>query len=77
MYDESAIDDESEKFKKYLKDFHVLDRFRKKMISQARSYVVMNADPRVAGLAYFSGWKYIDGESPRNEMCYIIIERPL
>ena len=80
MYDERVIDDESDEFKKYLNDFHVLDKYRKRIVSRNRSYVIIDRvtrDSKVAGLSYFSGWTRTDGESQRDEMCYIVVEKAL
>ena len=75
VYDRNSMDDESAEFEKYLDEFHVLDKYREGKTSEGRNFVMKGEGQFITGDAYFNGWRHLDGERPRNEMCYIIIER--
>ncbi|MEM0133662.1 MAG: hypothetical protein QXU18_00325 [Thermoplasmatales archaeon] len=76
-YDRNRMDDDSVEFEKYLDEFHVLEKYRKDRPIAYRSLVYEDEGKMVKKTVYFNGWVHIDGERPRKEMCYIIIEKPV
>ncbi|MEM0135982.1 MAG: hypothetical protein QXU18_12290 [Thermoplasmatales archaeon] len=70
LYDEREMDDDSKEFMDYLEEFHVMEKYRKGIVSYTSSIITNDDKPQVNGKAYFNGWVPQD---PRTVMCYIVI----
>ena len=76
MIDEQKMVLDSEPFLKYLDEFHVKEKYQAKNVSWTGEVHRHNGTVIARTEAYFNGW-IKDEVTGKQEMCYIIIERPV